>query len=212
MGIPLHFDNLVRRFHPNAYRFAYRLTKNSSDAHDLVQDAFLKAYLHWDHYDTSRPFYFWLYQILRRTYLDRKKRPDYRLLSYGVMPDTVSSLPQGHIDNSLLDRLIHNDYRLLLHRVFQQLPSNYRLVITLADIECRPLNQIAALLRCPLETVRTQLSRGRKLLRKMYRNLDQKANWMGPQRAGWMYLNLTERNPRPLETLPSVYTGTVMMN
>src|SRR5216684_2765377 len=70
------FDRLVHRCHRQAYNIAYRLTGNSSDAEDLTQESFLRAYRFFDRYNRDMPFENWLYRIMSRVFIDElRKRP-----------------------------------------------------------------------------------------------------------------------------------------
>ena len=71
------FSALVRKFGEQAYNFAYRLSGNDSDARDLVQEAFARAYEHRARFDPGRPFQSWLLKILHNIFLDAVRRHDH---------------------------------------------------------------------------------------------------------------------------------------
>src|SRR5690348_14791018 len=68
------FEQMYQRSHRRAYHLAYRLTGNAADAEDLVQDAYLRAWDHFDRYDPSRSFEGWLFRILTNRALDLRRR------------------------------------------------------------------------------------------------------------------------------------------
>src|SRR5215467_10401586 len=67
------FDELVRRFHRPVYRFCWRLLR-STDAEDLAQDTFVRAFVHFERFDPERPLLPWLIAIARRLCLDLLRR------------------------------------------------------------------------------------------------------------------------------------------
>ena len=68
------FDNLVRRYHKQAYNIAYRLTGNHADAEDLTQEAFVRAFRFFGHYRRDLPFENWLFRIMSNLFVDELRR------------------------------------------------------------------------------------------------------------------------------------------
>src|SRR5580704_11750857 len=68
------FDRLVRRYHKHAYNVAYRMTGNHSDAEDLTQEAFLRAFRFFGNYRRDWPFDNWLYKIMSNLFVDSLRR------------------------------------------------------------------------------------------------------------------------------------------
>src|SRR4051812_46311396 len=84
------YEILLQRCTDRAYSFALRLCGNDSDAQDLVQEAFTRAFEHRDRYDSGRPFDSWIFKILQNIYLDSIKRYEARHgISLDGAPPTV---------------------------------------------------------------------------------------------------------------------------
>jgi RNA polymerase sigma-70 factor (ECF subfamily) len=165
------FDRLVRRYHKQAYNIAYRMTGNQSDAEDLTQDAFVRAFRFFGNYRRDWPFDNWLYRIMSNLFVDDlRRRPKARMQSldqpidtgagrdevYLELPDT-SSNPEKVVMSRELD-----DY---VQRALGCLPKDFRMTVILADIEGMSYEEISETMQCSLGTVRSRLHRGRKLLR-----------------------------------------------
>src|SRR5437016_12779062 len=73
-GSHLEFENLFSRSYQRAYNLAYRYTGNESDAEDLTQDAFVRAWGSYHRYDRKRSFEVWLLRILSNLAIDRWRR------------------------------------------------------------------------------------------------------------------------------------------
>ena len=166
------FEQLFKRSRRRAYKLAYSLTGNVTEAEDLTQDAYVRAWHHFDRYDSSRSFEGWLFSIMTNRAIDlqrRKKRvlmhsldmlvqneKDGRPLSHEfAAPD---SDPVAIVLGSMLDEG--------LDRAMAALSEEYRRIILLCDVEQRSYQEIADTMQCPLGTVRSRIHRGRRLLRR----------------------------------------------
>src|SRR5580700_741547 len=69
-----HFQAMMQDTERRAYTMALQLTRNPSDAEDLVQDTYVKAWKGFDSYIAGRPFLNWLLRIMQRAYLDTRRR------------------------------------------------------------------------------------------------------------------------------------------
>jgi len=154
------------------YAAAMRLTRNPSDAEDLVQETFLKAYRAYHTYQEGTNLKAWLYRILTNTFINNYRRDSrrpqevelgdlqdlylYRSLANGAGGSTRSA------EDQLLDGLVEDDIR----RAVEELPENYRLPVLLADLEGFSYKEIAQILDIPIGTVMSRLHRGRKALER----------------------------------------------
>src|SRR3972149_6010111 len=68
------FDELVERYHKQAYNIAYRMTGNHADAEDLTQEAFIRAFRFFAQYKRELPFDSWLYKIMSNAFVDTLRR------------------------------------------------------------------------------------------------------------------------------------------
>lgn len=159
-GIPT-WEDVARDHGRFLYTVAYRLTGNSDDAQDLVQEVLLKVR---KGLETYRPGSLegWLSRITTNTFLDetrRRRRRPVDLLPED--PDRV--LPAGPAaDVALASEILPDDIQQALVR----LPEEYRVAVVLCDVVGLSYQEIGESLDVPVGTVRSRIHRGRALLRK----------------------------------------------
>jgi RNA polymerase sigma-70 factor (ECF subfamily) len=154
------------------YGTALRLTRNRTDAEDLVQETYLKAYAAFGSFRTGTNLRAWLYRILTNIYLDgcRRRQRQPALHPTEEITDWQFMQAAGHTSTGLrsaeveaLDRLPDSDVRAAL----QELSENSRMAVYLADVEGLAYKEIAHLMRAPVGTVISRLHRGRRQLRQL---------------------------------------------
>jgi RNA polymerase sigma-70 factor (ECF subfamily) len=153
------FDELVLRFYRPVHRFCWRLLR-SPDAEDLVQDTFVRAFVHFERFDPERPLLPWLIAIARRLCLDVLRRRKV-MTSVETLPFIGSSAPGPEREASLREQLSRLD------RALADLDEGPREAIVLFHIEEMSYRDIAAALEVPIGTVMTWLHRGRARLKKV---------------------------------------------
>jgi RNA polymerase sigma-70 factor (ECF subfamily) len=145
-----------------AYNLARWLVRNQHDAEDMVQEAYLKAFTFFSGFrgEESRA---WLLSIVRNTcYTWLKKNRARDLLT--VMEDEIHQIP-GNSPTPEALQLAKAD-RLLLHEALDQLPTEFREVLILRELEGLSYKQIASVVDLPVGTVMSRLSRARQRLSK----------------------------------------------
>ena len=171
------FEALFSRSYQRAYNLAYRYTGNQSDAEDLTQDAFIRAWGSYHRYDRKRSFEVWLLRILANLAIDRwRRQANLRICSLDQpMPSGGLDIPLGAVvpDKSpgpeqLCIRHTMGDQ---IDRALRMLPDPYRIAIILTDIEEWTYEEVASKMHCPVGTVRSRLHRGRQLLRAYLRQM-----------------------------------------
>jgi RNA polymerase sigma-70 factor, ECF subfamily len=155
----VHLDHL--------YRVAFYLAKDPSDAEDLVQETFVRALAAHEQFDPATNMKAWLTKILRNFFLDR-----YRQRKRWLSPEDLSQ-PQSDYLESLPAENPGPERHLLLRELDDQItdflrriPEEFRAPIVLVDVGDFSYEEAAAILSCPIGTVRSRLSRGRKLMQK----------------------------------------------
>jgi RNA polymerase sigma-70 factor (ECF subfamily) len=157
---------------PALYRTALRMTHNSADAEDLVQETFLKAFRSSDQYDESYNGKGWLFKILTNNFIDRyrKKQKKPFEMEYGEVTDVFINREGDYNENSrfidpeeeFFKKFVSEDVK----SAIEKLPEYYRLPVILTDIEGFSYNEVAKILDTPIGTVMSRLYRGRKMLRQ----------------------------------------------
>jgi len=148
-------------------RTALRLTRSASDADDLVQDAVLKAYRFFDHYEPGTNVRAWLLKILTNLFFSRHRRSalegQVKQLGEGdpVADGWISAASMGprREPNRMMERPL---LEAKVAQVLQELPDDFRAVLVLADIEGLTYREVADTMGCPMGTVMSRLHRARR--------------------------------------------------
>ena len=153
-----------------AYNLARWLAGNSSDAEDVVQDAYLRAYRYFDSFQGGE-FRVWLLSIVRNSFLDwiKENRSSRMLFQAEPAAETNDPLWTEHPRDPealLLDSIDSQTLQQLMLR----LPLEYREVLLLREVEDLSYKEIAAITTTPTGTVMSRLSRARLALRKLWLN------------------------------------------
>ncbi|WP_408175600.1 MULTISPECIES: RNA polymerase sigma factor [Paraburkholderia] len=148
-----------------AYNLARWLCGNASDADDVVQEAFMRAFRFFDTFrgDSARP---WLLAIVRRTWYTewRRRASSHETVEFDDTMDdaTFDGWSVGGADPQAL--LIRDEDSKLVHEALAQLPVEYREVLMLRELEEMGYKEIAAVADVPIGTVMSRLARGRRKL------------------------------------------------
>jgi RNA polymerase sigma-70 factor (ECF subfamily) len=169
------------------YRFSLRLTGNETEAEDLVQETFLRAYRHWDTFTPGTSARSWLFTICRNAFLRRREQENRRRESLESELDVaVEAIAAANVleeirlqdpERIFFDSFIDAEVNAAVH----DLPIEFRDTVILSDIEGMSYNEIADILDVPVGTVKSRLYRGRRILANALRDY---ATEMGYIRGG----------------------------
>ena len=176
------FQALAFEHVDSLYNTAVRMTKNALDAEDLLQDVYLRAFRFFHRFEKGTNFKAWIFKILTNTYINqyRKKinKPyhvDLEKIKYNY--DDKEATAQTSAQES--ERL---DYETLfddeIKNALQQIPDEFRVVVLLADVESFSYKEVAKIIGCPIGTVMSRLSRGRKQLQNYLREYATKGGFI----------------------------------
>jgi RNA polymerase sigma-70 factor, ECF subfamily len=169
-GYRADFEQQVRPYLAQLYPAALRMTKNASDAEDLVQETLAKAYIAFHQFTPGTNLRAWLHKILANTFVNSYRKTK-RQPALATDPELPDGWQQGNdafapvarsAEAEALDRL--GDSEVL--RALRDLPSDFRTAVYLADIEGYPYREVAAMMGTPIGTVMSRLHRGRDRLRQ----------------------------------------------
>jgi RNA polymerase sigma-70 factor (ECF subfamily) len=167
------FAELAMPYMSALYSAALRMTRNPSDAEDLVQETYLRAYRGFGGFKEGTNLKAWLYKILTNTYINsyraKKRRPEqtelddvedfylYKRLG-GLEAVDADRSPEAEVLDSIPDEAVK--------RALEDLPEQFRMAVLLADVEGFSYKEIAEIMDVPIGTVMSRLHRGRKQLQK----------------------------------------------
>lgn len=165
------WDALIDASANKAYCFAMGLCGNEEDARELVQEAFARALDRIGTHDPSLPFEAWFLTILKNLYLDGAKKYEKRFGQSLDVPMDASGLTvaEGMADAreaALLDRLERAENSKLVRQAMRALTPDARAVLMLVDLEGLGYEQAAAVIGCPLNTLRSRIVRARTALKE----------------------------------------------
>jgi RNA polymerase sigma-70 factor (ECF subfamily) len=160
------FEELAMPLFDQLYNFAHWLTRDASEAEDLVQETYTKALRGFSSFQPGSNFRAWMYRILRNTFLTSRTG----LASSSTVPldpedDAVMPVAAGTPETALLER----SQQQLLQDAIEELPVHFREIILLCDVEEMTYQEIAETLAIPIGTVMSRLSRARRALREILR-------------------------------------------
>ncbi len=146
------------------YNFAHWLTRDPSEAEDLVQETYTKALRGFASFQPGSNFRAWMYRILRNTFLtSRTGLAASATVSLDEDDDTIIPVAPGTPETILIERT----HEQLLQNAMEDLPLPYREVILLNEVEEMSYQEIAEALSIPIGTVMSRLARARKALREI---------------------------------------------
>ncbi|MGA0705324.1 MAG: RNA polymerase sigma factor RpoE [Steroidobacteraceae bacterium] len=161
------YDALVLKYQHKVLKLVRRYIRDQSEAEDVVQDAFIKAYRALPNFRGDSAFYTWLYRIAINTAKNSLVSAGRRPISVDLdAQDAAATELQSRLkDTDTPERLLLTDeIRSVVNRAIDGLPEDLRRAIVLREIEGLSYEDIAASMACPVGTVRSRIFRAREAI------------------------------------------------
>jgi RNA polymerase sigma-70 factor (ECF subfamily) len=162
LGDPQAFTEIVQRYKGSVFGLCRRYV-SEADAEDLAQETFVRAFVHRERFDSTRPLKPWLLTIARNLCIDRLRSHEQR---HGAETDVIAIADRS----AGAEQAVATRQELeLLARGLEQLAEGPREAIALYHLEQLSYREMSEVLGVPIGTVMTWLYRGRKRLRELIR-------------------------------------------
>ncbi len=165
------FNALIRKYEVRAYQYAFRLTRNSEEASDIVAEAFVRIFNALHNFKGQSAFSTWMYRILTNCFLDIRKRERSRP---STSLESTLQTDDGEMERQIEDpgrtphqELERNERESRMERAVSVLPEYQRAMIVMYHAEMMSYEDIAAALDLPIGTVKSRLNRARLSLREI---------------------------------------------
>jgi len=163
------FERLALPQLPYLYTSAFYLTKDRADAEDLVQETYLRAFRFFDKFQPGTNFRAWLLSILQNLFINRyrQKRRETPTVEWEKIDDVYESMVEqdenmggGNPEHHFVSQIMDDE----VEKALRGLSEEFRTAIVLVDIEELTYEEAANVIECPMGTVRSRVSRGRRML------------------------------------------------
>lgn len=156
------FEEIVKRYQNGLYNFILNIVKNKDDAMDLCQDTFFKAYKSISSYKAKSSFSTWLYRIGFNNsinYLKKNKR-------MSIVEIEKLSLK---CQNNEHERVEKKEIKKLIDKIVEDLDTKYKAPIFLFFIENKSYKEIAEIMKIPINSVKSNIFRGKQIIKQVLR-------------------------------------------
>lgn len=175
-GEQRHYAELVRRHHAKVFALCLAMLHDRASADDAAQDAFLKAYENLPEFRRDSSFSTWLYRIASNRCLDLRRAEARR------RSESLEALTEGEDEKLrwlLADpRDSHHfiEEADLVRKVLARLPDDYRIILTLREMQGLDYRELSEALDCTVDSVKAKLQRARREFREMLRHISPPEN------------------------------------
>ncbi len=153
------YSEIINRYQNKLLRYASYLTGDESEVADVVQNAFIKAYINLNGFNPKKKFSSWLYRIVHNESMNVVSRKKYHYpLDDGLEVDSGIAIEEDLIKKELIEHT---------KKCLKQIPLKYREPISLYYLEGKTYEEISDILRIPMGTVAVRINRAKTLMKKI---------------------------------------------
>lgn len=157
------YAEVVKRYENQLFRYAQYVIGDSEKATDAVQNAFIKAFVNLQSFDTDKKFSSWMYRIVHNEAVNIIRKESRQFSLEGL---TWSEKFFARLDNVEAD-ISEQEMKKLLQEGLKELSVKYRSPLYLYYIEDKSYEEISEVLRMPVGTVGTRINRGKRYLKEI---------------------------------------------
>jgi RNA polymerase sigma-70 factor (ECF subfamily) len=162
------------QYAPQLFSTALRMTRNRSDAEDLVQETYIKGWRSFRTFQEGTNLRAWLFRIMTNTYINKynaakRKGTEVELdeVEELFLYKRLGSIDQSKLSSSAEDQMLNLFTDDEVKNALESLPEDFRIPVLLSDVDGFSYKEIAEMLEIPMGTVMSRLHRGRKAMQKM---------------------------------------------
>jgi RNA polymerase sigma-70 factor (ECF subfamily) len=174
MSAQEQFTADAMQYAPQLFSTALRMTRNRSDAEDLVQETYIKGWRSFHTFQEGTNLRAWLFRIMTNTYINKynaQKRKGTEVELDDVeelfLYKRLGSIDQSQLSSSAEDQMLELFTDVEVKSALEELPEDFRIPVLLSDVDGFSYKEIAEMLEIPIGTVMSRLHRGRKAMQKM---------------------------------------------
>ena len=162
------------QYAPQLFSTALRMTRNRSDAEDLVQETYIKGWRSFHTFQEGTNLRAWLFRIMTNTYINKynaqkRKGTEVELddIEELFLYKRLGSIDQSQLSSSAEDQMLELFTDDEVKNALEELPEDFRIPVLLSDVDGFSYKEISEMLEIPIGTVMSRLHRGRKAMQKM---------------------------------------------
>ena len=174
MSAQEQFTADAMQFAPQLFSTALRMTRNRSDAEDLVQETYIKGWRSFHTFQEGTNLRAWLFRIMTNTYINKynaQKRKGTEVELDDVeelfLYKRLGSIDQSQLSSSAEDQMLELFSDDEVKNALEELPEDFRMPVLLSDVDGFSYKEISEILEIPIGTVMSRLHRGRKAMQKL---------------------------------------------
>ena len=168
------FTTDAMQYAPQLFSTALRMTRNRSDAEDLVQETYIKGWRSFHTFQEGTNLRAWLFRIMTNTYINKynaqkRKGTEVELddIEELFLYKRLGSIDQSQLSSSAEDQMLELFTDDEVKNAIESLPEDFRIPVLLSDVDGFSYKEISEMLEIPMGTVMSRLHRGRKAMQKM---------------------------------------------
>lgn len=165
------FVELFKMYERYLYKLCYSYVQNEQDALDIAQEVYIKVFNNISRFDVKMPFHPWFRTVAVNTCLNFKRTYRYDLVSLSAKDEDDKALEEVvAARNDVEDEVLDKELGRLIRENLKCLKPKHRMVLVLRYYEGLSYEEISAVLKEPLGTVKTDIYRARNILKEKLRN------------------------------------------